>query len=135
MYIFIKPTEKYYLEVHIIIIILCTWCKVKKITSLMWKSVPIWNNFINNPVIITFITTMYACVHVCVWVYTPPKPLITSGVILTLNNWWNKCSFNFMALAADVIERRGYSNEMRYQSQPKKVVFAVYIVAKHVLHY
>ena len=40
-----------------------------------------------------------------------------------------------MALAVDVIDRRGPSNEIRRQLQPKKikVILAVYIAAKDVL--
>ena len=38
-----------------------------------------------------------------------------------------------MALAVDVIDRRGPSKEMRRQLQPKKAVLVVYIAAKDVL--
>ena len=38
-----------------------------------------------------------------------------------------------MALAVNFIDRRGPSNEMRRQLQPKKAILAVYIAAKEVL--
>ena len=44
--------------------------------------------------------------------------------------------FLFMALAVDVIDRRGPSNETRCQLQPKKTkvnLLAIYIAAKDVL--
>ena len=51
----------------------------------------------------------YACVH-------PQGHIrITSGVILTLNDWLNNFGcfqFRFMALAIDVIDRHDPSNEM-----------------------
>ena len=34
--------------------------------------------------------------------------------------------FHFMALAIDVIDRRGPSNEMRHQLQPKKTKVRLY---------
>ena len=54
--------------------------------------------------------------RICVCVCTPPRPQITSGVILTLYNWLNtSCCFSarFMALAIDAIDRHGPGNEMR----------------------
>ena len=68
------------------------------------------------------------CVCVCVCVH-PPRPLITSGVILTLNDWLNNCScFSvlFYGLAVDNIDRCGPSNEMRHQLQPKKTKVRLY---------
>ena len=59
---------------------------------------------------------MYVCVYA-------PKAIITSGVILTLYDWWNNfCYFSvpFYGFAVDVIDRRGPSNEMRRQLQPKR---------------
>ena len=58
------------------------------------------------------------CVCLCVHVSTPEAIYITSGVILILNDWLNNCGcfqFRFMALAVNVIDRRGPSNEMRRQ--------------------
>ena len=41
--------------------------------------------------------------------------------------------FHFMALAIDVIDRRGHSNEMLQRLQPNKTtILAVYIAAKDV---
>ena len=53
---------------------------------------------------------MCVCVCVCVCVSMPLRPQITSGMILTLYDWLNNfCYFSvrFMALAIDVIDRRG----------------------------
>ena len=36
---------------------------------------------------------LYVCVSVCVCVFLPLRPLITSGVILTLNDRLNNCNF------------------------------------------
>ena len=50
--------------------------------------------------------------HACkyVRVCAPPRPYITSGVILTLYDWLDFCCFSvpFMALAVDVIDRGVY---------------------------
>ena len=47
----------------------------------------------------------------------PPRPLITSLVILTLYDWLNSFAtfqLHFMAFSVDAIERRGPSNEMHH---------------------
>ena len=72
---------------------------------------------------------VYVCTYVCVYVCTPPSPLITSGVILTLCDWLNNlCCFSvlFIALQVNVIDRRGPSNEMHHQLQPKKTKIRLY---------
>ena len=53
------------------------------------------------------------CVCVCVNVYTPEA--ITSGMISTFYNCLNAFQFCFMALAVDVIDRCGPSNEISRQ--------------------
>ena len=65
---------------------------------------------------------VYACVYVC----TPPRPKVTSGVILASNDSADAFQFCFMVLAVDVIGRCGPSNEMRCQSQPKKTKVRLY---------
>ena len=65
--------------------------------------------------------------HTCVC--TPPRLYITSGMILTLYDWLNNfCCFSvlFLALAIDVIDRRGPSNKMHCQLQPKKTKVTLY---------
>ena len=65
----------------------------------------------------------------CMYVCMPPRPYITSGVTLTLNDWLiiaTAFQFRFIALAIDVIDRRGPSNEMRHQLQPKKTEVRLY---------
>ena len=50
-------------------------------------------------------------------------------MILTLNDWLNNAAafqFCFMALAVDVIDRNGPSNEMRRQLQPKETKVRLY---------
>ena len=52
-----------------------------------------------------------------------------SGVILTLHDWLNNCgcfSVPFIALAIDVINRCGPSNELHHQLQPKKTKARLY---------
>ena len=62
------------------------------------------------------------CARVC----TPLGPLITSGMILTFYDWIAVAfQFRFMALA---IDRRGPSNEMRRQLQPKKAKVRLYLL-------
>ena len=71
----------------------------------------------------------------CVCVSTPEATHITSGVILTLNDWLNNCScFSvsfYGSCHVDVIGRHGPGNEMRRQLQPKNQDNAIYIAARH----
>jgi len=60
--------------------------------------------------------------RVCVCV----RPRITSGMILILNDLLNNSSCYSMALAVDVVNRRGPSNKMHHQLQPKKTEVRLY---------
>ena len=66
------------------------------------------------------ISSANVCLCVCV---CTPKAINNYSVILTLNDWLNNFScfsVPFMALAVDVINRRGHGNEMHRRLQPKK---------------
>ena len=63
------------------------------------------------------------------YVCMPPRPQITSGVILTLNDWLiivATFQFHLMALAVDVIDRHARSNEIHHQLQPEKTKVRLY---------
>ena len=66
------------------------------------------------------------CVCVCICVCTPSRPQIPIGVILTLNDWLNNFDSFSVGPAINVIDRRGPSNEMRYQLHPKKTKVRLY---------
>ena len=69
------------------------------------------------------------CVCVCVCVCVCPRPSITSDFdfIYMIGRIISAAfQFRFMALAVDVIDWHGPSNEMRRQLQPKKTKVRLY---------
>ena len=51
---------------------------------------------------------LYVCVCVCVCVCPPPRLLITSGVIWTPYDWFNKFYNCYMATVVIIVNGRGF---------------------------
>ena len=72
------------------------------------------------------------CMCVSVSVCSPPRLLITSGIIWTPNDWLNKFYSFCMAAIVGIISRHGLRNESRHRNQPNKSKLALY---KPLLHF